>query len=65
MTQGGCSIGFPTHQNRVQILVSEIWIFCVHQDNEVEIGSICHLINDTLEGLCNSEHCDHHDWFQC
>jgi len=47
----------------VQILVGEIRIFGVQQVDQFEIGSMCHLINDSLEGLCNSGHCDYQDWF--
>jgi hypothetical protein len=24
---------------------------------------MCHLVDDSLEGLCHSGHCDHQDWF--
>jgi len=37
-----------------QILLGELRIFRVHQVNEFEIGSICQLVDYTLECLCNS-----------
>jgi hypothetical protein len=48
----------------VQILVREIRIFRVQQVNEFEISSICHLVDVTLERLCNTGHCYHQDWFK-
>jgi len=46
----------------IQILVCEIRIFGVQQDDKFEIGAMCHLINDSLEGLCHYGHCNHHEW---
>jgi len=43
----------------VQILEGEIRIFHVQQVDEFEICCKCHLINETLERLCNSQHCHH------
>jgi len=47
----------------VQILMGVIPIFGVQQVDKFEIGSMCHLVDDSLEGLCHSRHCDHHGWF--
>ena len=47
----------------VQILLGEIRIFVVQQVNQFEISSKCHLIDDTLQHLCNSGHCHHQDGF--
>jgi len=47
----------------VQILVGEICIVHVLQVHQFEIGSLCHLVDDTLECLCHSGHCYHLDWF--
>ena len=44
--------------------MGEIDMFRLQHVHEFEIGSICHLIDDTLERLCHSAHCDHYDWFQ-
>jgi len=48
----------------VQILVGEICIFDMLQINQFEISSMCHLIDDSPEGLCHCRHCTHHDWFK-
>jgi len=45
----------------VQILVGETNIYGVQQVDQFEIGSMCHLVDDSLEGLCHSGHCDHQD----
>jgi len=49
----------------IQILVGEICIFGIQLVDESQIGSMCHLVDDSLECLCHSGHCDHHDWFMC
>jgi len=46
----------------VQILRGEICIFSVQQVDEFEICSTCHLVDDSLEGICHSGHCDQQDW---
>ena len=56
-------MGFWIFKTGVQILVGEIRIFRVHQVDGFEIGSMFHLVDDTLEGLCHSGYCDHQDWF--
>jgi hypothetical protein len=38
----------------IQILVREILISGVQQVDQFEIGSICHLVNDSLAVLCHS-----------
>jgi len=48
----------------VQFLVGEIRIFGLQQVDQFEIGSMCHLIDDSLESLCHSGHCNHLDWFK-
>ena len=48
----------------VQILIGDICIFGVQQIDEFEIGSMCHLINDSLERLCHSRHYHHKDRFR-
>jgi hypothetical protein len=48
----------------VQILLGDIHIFQVQQVNEIEIGSIRHLIDDTRDHHFNSGHCRHEDWFK-
>jgi hypothetical protein len=48
----------------IQILVGEICIFSVQQADLFEFGSMCHLVDDSLKGLCHSGHCDHQDWFK-
>jgi hypothetical protein len=47
----------------VRILMGEIRICAVQQVGKVEIGSMYHLVDDSIEVLCHSGHCDHHDWF--
>jgi hypothetical protein len=47
----------------VQILVGEIRMFSLELVDQVEIGSMCRLVNDSLVGLCNYRHCEYHDWF--
>jgi len=47
----------------IQILVGEIRIDGGQPVDEFEIGSICHLVDDSLEGLFDSGHCDPQDWF--
>jgi len=48
----------------VQILVGEIGIFSMQHVDQFEIGSLCHLVNDNLDGLCHFRRCDHKDWFK-
>jgi len=48
----------------VQLLMGEIRIFGVQQVDEFEIGSMCHLIDNSFERLCHSEHCHHKDRFK-
>jgi hypothetical protein len=45
----------------VQILVGKILNFGVQQVHEIEIGSMCHLVDNTFEGLSDSAHCYHQD----
>jgi len=47
----------------VEILVGEIHIFGVQHVPESEISCMCHLFDDSLEGLSDSGHCNHQDWF--
>ena len=47
----------------VQIIVGEIRIFGVQQVDQFEIGSMCHLVDDSRESLCYSGHCDYQDSF--
>jgi hypothetical protein len=47
----------------VQIHVGEIGIFGMQLVDKFEIVSMCALVDLTLEGLCNSRHCDQPDWF--
>ena len=48
----------------VLILVGEMFIFRVQQVAEFQIGSMCHLIDDSLEGVSHSGHCNDQDWFK-
>jgi hypothetical protein len=48
----------------VQNLLGEIRIFGMPQVDEFEIGSMCHLVDDTFEGLSHTGHCYHHEWFK-
>jgi len=48
----------------VEILVGEIRIFGVQQVDQFEFGSMCHLVDDGLKGLCHSGHGNHQDWFK-
>jgi len=57
------TLGFRLVYAGVQILVGEIRIFGVEQVAQFEIGSMCHLVDDSLERLCKSGHCDSQDWF--
>jgi hypothetical protein len=62
-TQGGYSIVFPAYQYWSS---DPYWwdTHCgVQQVDELEIGAMCHLFDDILEGLCNPGPCYHHDWF--
>jgi len=43
----------------VQILMGEFPIFSVKQVDQFEIGSMCHLVDDSLQGLCHSALCNH------
>jgi hypothetical protein len=46
----------------VQILVGNIRIFGVQQVEKFEIGSMCHLVDGSLEGFYHPSHCDYQDW---
>jgi len=48
----------------VQIILVEIRIFRIQQVHQFEISSICYLLDDSIECLCYSRHCDHQDWFK-
>jgi len=48
----------------VKILVGEIRIFGVQYVDEFEIGSMCHLVNTTIERHRHSGHCYHQHWFK-
>jgi hypothetical protein len=48
----------------VQILVGKIRIFGVQRIDKFDIGSMCHVIKNTFEGLSHSKHCYHRDWFR-
>ena len=48
----------------VQILVGEIHIFGVQQVDNFLIGSMCHLVDNTFEGLSHSGHCHDQNWFK-
>jgi len=48
----------------VQLLLGKIGVRRVQQVEEFQICSICHLINDSLEGLCHSGHCNYQGWFK-
>jgi len=62
-TQGGYSISFRARQCWcVYPRVSDSHFRCA-TSWPFEIGAMCHLLNDSLEGLCNSGHCDYQDWF--
>ena len=43
--------------------MGEIDIFGEQQIDELEIGSMCHLVNDSRDGLCHSRHFYQQDWF--
>jgi len=53
----------------VQIVVGESRIVGVQQVDLFEIGPMYHLVDDILEGVCHSGHCNHHDrskgWYKC
>jgi hypothetical protein len=48
----------------VRILVGVICIFGCQQVEQFEIGSICYLVEDSLEGLCHSGHCNQQKLFK-
>jgi len=48
----------------VQILMGEIGIFGKQQVHRFEIGSMPHLINESLDCLFHSGSCNHQDWFR-
>jgi len=43
----------------VQIFVGEIPILGLQHVDKFEIGSMCHLVDNTFEGLSHSRHCNH------
>jgi hypothetical protein len=45
----------------IQIPVRAIGIFSVQQVDQFKICSMCHLVVDSLEGLCHCQQCDHKD----
>jgi len=47
----------------VQILVGDINVFCMQHVHKVEISSISHRMDDTVEWSCHSGYSDHQDWF--
>jgi hypothetical protein len=55
---------FWLNNTGVRILKGETRIFCVKSVDEFEIGSLCHLRDNTCEGLSLSGHCYHQDWFK-
>ena len=48
----------------VWIPVGETRMFWEQRVNEFYIGSVCNLINDTLQHLCDPRHCHHQAWFK-
>ena len=48
----------------VQIFVGVIHIFGMQYVDEFEIDSMCHHVDNTLEGFSYSGHCYHQDWFK-
>ena len=55
---------FPPINTGFQIIVGEIPIFRMHQDDELETGSRCHLVDDMLHGLCNTGYSNDQDLFK-
>ena len=49
----------------VQILVCDIRIFSMPQVDLFEFGSMCLLVNDSVEYLCHSRHWNHQHSFKC
>jgi len=43
--------------------MGEICIFGVQLVDVFEISSMCHLVDDSLEGLCHPKHCDLQHWY--
>jgi len=57
--------GFQLFNTSSQILIGEIHILHIHKGLMFEISCICHLVDDTLEFLCHSNHYDDQDSFIC
>jgi hypothetical protein len=59
----GIALVFRPINPGVEILFVVICIFGMHQVCQIEIGYMCHVIDDGLKGLCHSIHYNPQRWF--
>jgi len=56
--------GFRLVNTGGQILVGKIRILVMQWVDQLEISSMCHLVDDTFPGLFHAGHCYYQDWFK-